>query len=145
MPRRRNPRIDKQVRAALADLIESQAADPRLRFVTITETDVTPDHEVATVYYSTLDPNVVSEDSRGRRGDRIPTPDEVAQGLEAAAGHLRGRLARRVGLRATPELRFRPDPVTQHAARVEELISQLEPREVPPGTGGVEESDDPGV
>ncbi len=142
--RRRNPRIDKQVRAALADLIEVEAADPRLAFITITEADVTPDHEFATVYYSTLDPAVVSRDPRRSGGDRIPTAEQVADGLEAAAGRLRGMLARRVGLRTTPQLRFVPDPVTEQASRVEELLRGIEVRDVPPGTGGVEADDDGG-
>jgi ribosome-binding factor A len=141
MARRRNPRVDKQVRAAIAELVERDVADPRLRFVTFTEADVTPDHDVATVYYSTLDPTLVSRDPRRSGGDRIPTADEVADGLAAVAGRLQGRVARMVGLRSTPELRFVVDPVTEQAARVDELLRGLETREVPPGTGGVE--DDP--
>jgi ribosome-binding factor A len=138
--RKRNPRVDKQARAALADLIESEAADPRLAFVTITEVDVTPDHEVATVYYSTLDPGVVSRDHRRTGGDRIPSAGEVAEGLEAAAPRLRGMLGRRLQLRTSPELRFRPDPVTEQAARIDELLRGIDTtREVPPGTGGIEE------
>jgi ribosome-binding factor A len=135
--RRRNPRIDKQVRAAIADLIETEAADPRLALISITEADVTPDHEVATVYYSTLDPSLVSRDHRRTGGDRIPDAEEVAAGLAAAAPRLQGMVARRVGLRATPELRFEPDPVTAQAARIEELLRSIDTdRDVAPGTGG---------
>ena len=140
MARKRNPRVDKQVRSALADLIETETADPRLAFVTITEVDVTPDHEVATVYYSTLDPGVVSRDPRRTGGDRIPAPHEVEAGLNAAAPHLRGRLSRRVGLRTTPDLRFRADPVTAQVSRIDELLRDIDTDvEVPPGTGGIEE------
>jgi ribosome-binding factor A len=142
--RKRNPRVDKQVRSALADLIETESADPRLAFVTITEVDVTPDHEVATAYYSTLDPGIVSRDPRRSGGDRIPAPHEVEEGLLAAAPRLRGMLARRVGLRTTPELRFLVDPVTSQSARVDELLRGLEPREVPPGTGGIDGDAVPG-
>lgn len=139
MARRRNPRVDKQVRAAIADLLETELADPRLRFITITEVDVTPDHEVATVFYSTLDPEVLSRDPRSTGGDRIADAEDVADALESVAGRLRGLVARRVGLRVTPELRFRPDPVREQAARVEELLRGLEHRgEVPPGTGGAD-------
>jgi ribosome-binding factor A len=140
--RKRNPRIDKQVRAALADLIETEAADPRLAFVTITEADVTPDHEVATIYYSTLEPTVVSRDPRRSGGDRIPDADEVAAGLEAAAPRLRGMLSRRVGMRTTPELRFSRDPVTDQVSRLDELLRGIDTTvEVPPGTGGIEEAE----
>lgn len=142
--RRRNPRVDKQVRAAIADLIEGHVSDPRVSFVTITEADVTPDHEVATIYYSTLDPSVVAGGGRRGAGDQIPAAEQVAEGLEAATGRLRGMLARRVGLRVTPQLRFVPDPVVEHASRVDELLRGIEVRDVPPGTGGVEDLDDDG-
>lgn len=140
MARKRNPRVDEQVRAAVADLLQTELSDPRLVFVTITEADVTPDHDVATVYYSTLDPKVLSRDPQRTGGDRIADPAEVSAALESAAGRLRGLVARRAGLRVTPELRFRPDPVAEQAARVEDLLRGLETRgEVPPGTGGLEE------
>jgi ribosome-binding factor A len=142
MARRRNPRVDKQVQAALADLIETEVADPRLAFITITEADVTPDHEVATIYYSTLDPMVVSRDPRRSGGDRIPGASEVADGLEAAAPRLRSLLGRRVKLRVSPELRFRRDPVVEQASRIDELLSTIDTDvEVPPGTGGIEDLD----
>jgi ribosome-binding factor A len=142
MTRRRNPRVDKQVQAALADLIETEVADPRLAFITITEADVTPDHEVATIYYSTLDPMVVSRDPRRSGGDRIPGAGEVADGLEAAAPRLRSLLGRRVKLRVSPELRFRRDPVVEQASRIDELLSTIDTDvEVPPGTGGIEEQE----
>lgn len=142
MARKRNPRVDKQVRAALADLIESDVADPRLAFITITEVDVTPDHEVATVYYSTLDPGIVARDPRRTGGDAIPDAEDVADGLQAAAPRLRGLLARRVRLRTTPELRFRVDPVTEQVARIDDALRRMDPpRDVPPGTGGIDADD----
>lgn len=125
MARKRNPRVDRQVRAALADLIETELADPRLAFITLTEVDVTPDQEVATVYYSTLDPAVVSRDHRRTGGDRVPTAEEVADGIEAVLPRLRSLLATRLRLRVTPELRFRPDPVVAQAARVEQLLRDV--------------------
>jgi ribosome-binding factor A len=126
MARKRNPRTDRQVQAALADLIETEIADPRLTLVSITEVDVTPDHDVATVYYSTIDPALVSRDHRRTGGDRLPTPEEVAEGLEAVAPRLRGLLAQRAKLRVAPELRFRPDPVVEQAARIESLLRDLD-------------------
>jgi len=144
MARKRNPRVDEQVRAAVADLLQTDIADPRLTFVTITEADVTPDHDVATVYYSTLDPSVLSRDPRRSGGDHIADAADVAEALVAVAGRLRGQVARRVGLRTTPDLRFVPDPVAEQASRVEELLRGIEFRgEVPPGTGGIEDGEDP--
>ena len=126
MVRRRNPRTDKQVRQAIADLLEQQA-DPRLRFVTITDVDVTPDHEVATVYYASLNPDVVRNDPRGPRGDKVAGATDVADALQAVTPRIRGIVSRRVGLRTTPELRFIADPVAEQAQRVDELLRRIEP------------------
>ena len=142
MARKRNPRVDKQVRAAIADLIETEISDPRLSFVTITDVDVTPDHEVATVHYSSLEPELVRRDPRRTGGDRVPQPEEVAEGLRAASPRLRSLLGRRVGLRVTPELRFVVDPVTSRVSRIDELLRNIDTNvEVPPGTGGIDLDD----
>jgi ribosome-binding factor A len=141
MAKKRNPRVDKLVREAVADLVETEVADPRLRFVTFTEAQVTPDHEHALVFYSTLDPSVVTGDPRRTGGDRVPSPDEVAEGLRSASPRLQGLVSRRAKLRTTPSLRFEADPVVEQAARVEELLRGIETRDVPPGTGGIDGDD----
>ena len=145
MSKKRNPRVDTAVRQAVADLVDTEIADPRLAFVTFTEAQVTPDHEHALVYYSTLDPAVVSRDPRRTGGDRVPSPEEVAEGLDSAAPRLQGLVSRRAKLRTTPQLRFEADPVVAQAARVEELLRGIEPRDVEPGTGGIEADDDGSV
>lgn len=127
MAKKRNPRVDKAVREAVADLVDAEVADPRLAFVTFTEAQVTPDHEHALIFYSTLDPGVVSRDPRRTGGDRVPTPAEVAEGLASVAPRLQGRVSRRAKLRTTPLLTFEPDPVVEQASRVEDLLRRIEP------------------
>jgi ribosome-binding factor A len=124
--RKRNPRTDRVVMQALADLLETEIADPRLAFVSLTEVKVTPDHEHATVWYSMLDPKIVSRDPRRTGGDRLPEAHEVEEGLAAATPALRSLLGRRARLRAVPELKFEPDPVIEQADRVERLLRGLE-------------------
>jgi ribosome-binding factor A len=141
--KKRNPRVDKLVREAVADLVDTEVADPRLAFVTFTEAQVTPDHEHALVYYSVLDPDVVSGDPRRTGGDRVPTAGEVAEGLASVAPRLQGLVSRRARLRTTPQLRFEPDPVVEQAARVEELLRRIQPIDPGPGTGGIPEDADP--
>jgi ribosome-binding factor A len=115
--RKRNPRTDRVVMQALADLLETEIADPRLAFVSLTEVKVTPDHE--------HDPKIVSRDPRRSGGDRLPEPHEVEEGLAAATPALRSLLGRRARLRAVPELKFEPDPVIEQADRVERLLRGL--------------------
>jgi ribosome-binding factor A len=124
--KKRNPRVDRAVHEAVADLLETEVADPRLAFVTITEAEVTQDHEVATIYYSTLDPTLVTRDHRRTGGDRVPDEHEVAEGFASAAPRLRAMVGRRARLRTSPELRFKPDPVVEQATRVEQLLRGLD-------------------
>ena len=134
--KKRNPRVDRTVRDALAAVLESEVADPRLTFVSITEVQVTPDHDHATVYYSTLDPSLVQRDPRQTGGDRLPDAEEVEEALAAVTPMLRSLLGRRTRLRVTPQLKFVPDPVAAQADRVEQLLRNLE------DTGGpADESD----
>ena len=95
MARRGSPRVARDVRAAIADALGTIVSDPRLSLVTITEVELTPDHEHATVYWSTPDPALLSDDRRAR-GPRPSRVDEVAVGLAAATPMLRGAVGRRV-------------------------------------------------
>lgn len=124
MARRRNPRVDRDVRAAIADILETEIADPRLDLVSITAVEVTPDQDVAVVLWSTPDPGLVRSEGSGA-GASLPRPDQVTAALDSAAPRIRSLLARRVRLRVTPELRFRPDPMLASADRVERLLRGL--------------------
>jgi ribosome-binding factor A len=125
MVKKRNPRLEGTVREAIADIIETEFADPRLSFVTITEVEVTQDVKHATAYYTTLDPDLVSRDPRHGGGDRIAAPHEVADALASAGPRIQSLLARQVRMRNTPQLTFVPDPVAEQASRVDELLAQV--------------------
>lgn len=138
MPKKRNPRVDQAVKEAIAELLEQEIADPRLSFVTITDVRVTEDHRYATVYYTTLDPALLSH----AEGTRAADADEAAEGLRSATPRLQGLLARRVRLRHTPALTFEPDPVAVQARRIDQLLRGVRGEGPDAGdatTGGMEE------
>lgn len=118
-------KLDILVQETLARIIENEIADPRLSLVTITGVDVSPDAAYATVYYSAIDPGLVSRDPRQTGGDRLPEPDEVADGFASAGSRIRSLLGDRLATRRTPELRFEPDPVPEQARRVEALLRTM--------------------
>lgn len=98
--------------------------------ITITEVHVTQDHDHATVWYSVVDPTLVTQDGRTRdRSEHLPTLEEVAEGLDSAASRIRGLLGKRVRLRRTPALKFVHDPVQEAASKVEELLRGLNQRD----------------
>ncbi len=118
MPREfsRNQRLGNQILRTLSELIRFESKDPRLHDVSLTAVDLSRDLSVARVYFSVIDPN---ED-----------PAPVAEGLERAAGFLRGKLGRAIKVRHVPELRFVHDDSAEQAVRISELIDNAvdEPR-----------------
>jgi len=123
--RKRNPRIESLVKSAIADLIETELNDPRVAFVTVTDVEVTPDHDVVTVHYTSLDPELVSGDPRRTGGDRVPDADQIADGLASAAPRLRALLVKRVEMRMIPEIRFRRDPTSVQSAKIDQMLRDL--------------------
>ena len=110
MPREfsRNQRLGNQVLRTLNELLRFETKDPRLEGVSITAVDLSRDLSVAQVYYGLLDPN----------GDAAPVQD----GLEKAAGFLRGKLGQAIKVRHVPELRFEHDDSAAEGQRISDLI-----------------------
>ena len=110
MPREfsRNQRLGNEVLRTLNELLRFETKDPRLDGVAVTAVDLSRDLSVAQVFYSTLDP------------DADPAP--VQEGLEKAAGFLRGKLGRAIKVRHVPELRFEHDDSAAEGQRISDLI-----------------------
>lgn len=123
-----NPRVTESVKEAIASILETEIADPRLRLVTVTDVQLTHDLSHATVFYTTVDPSLVSGDVRRSGGDRLADEDAVAEGLASASPRIRSLLGRQVRLKQTPELHFRSDPVAASAGRVEALLREVRSR-----------------
>ena len=123
-PSRRSQRVSDIVRAELARLILTEAHDPDLRGVTITDVEMPSDLKSARVYFSCLGP----DEAR----------DRAAEALRRAAGYLRREVGQRCRLRYAPELFFVSDLSLERGARIEELLHQ-----VLPGSDPDEESEEP--
>jgi ribosome-binding factor A len=112
MPREfsRNQRLGSEILRTLSHLLRFETKDPRLSGVSLTAVEVSRDLGVATVYFSTLDPEAPSA--------------PVLEGLERASGFLRGKLGRSLKIRHVPELRFRHDESAGEGARINQLIER---------------------
>jgi ribosome-binding factor A len=108
---KRTERVADLIRRELSDLLMRKLRDPRVRFVSVTDVEVTADLSLARIYLSSL---------AGVEGK-----DEVVAALTHAAPFLRRELAPRLGLREMPELRFAYDDSIERGARVEELLRKL--------------------
>jgi len=103
----RRYRVADQVQRELGDLLR-KVKDPRVTgMVTISGVDVSPDLAQAKVFITVM---------------QSDTPEATVAGLNRAAGFLRGRLGKRLELRATPRLVFEYDPTLDRVDRVESLL-----------------------
>jgi ribosome-binding factor A len=113
-PSQRQLRAAELVRHSLVDVLAREdLRDPDLKGVSVTvgEVRASPDLKHMTVFVSPLGP-----------GD----PRVIAQALTRCANFIRGRLARSVDLRFTPQLHFQPDISYDEARHIDELLAAPE-------------------
>lgn len=104
----RTLRVADQIQRELADLLQHETKDPRVKNITITAVEVTRDYSQAKVFYSILG-----------------NPEELfltQNGLENAKGFLRSQLSHRMQLRITPQLNFVYDESVERGTRLSKLI-----------------------
>lgn len=106
----RSERVNEQIRRELADLLLFEVKDPRVKLLSLTAVEITPDYAHAKVFYSTL-----------ADVEKLP---EIERGLKAASGFLRRELGRRVRVHTTPELHFVHDNSLERGASLSKLIDE---------------------
>jgi ribosome-binding factor A len=112
MASHRPNRVGDQIREVLSELLSRGAVhDPGIGFITLTRVKVSPDLQMARVYYTSLG------DESARR--------ETAKALERATGFLRRQVGERLDLRRVPELKFQFDESVMHQDRVEQILRDL--------------------
>jgi ribosome-binding factor A len=118
MTSRRVLKVAEAVREVVSMSILTELRDPRIRDVTVTYVEVSPDLRQAKVHVS-----VMGDDTRQNLSLR---------GLQNAAGFLQQKVAQRIDTRYTPKLKFVLDQGVKHSIQVSELLSQLLPHDQPP-------------
>ncbi len=128
--------MSRSLQDELSSLIRREVRDPRVKDVTLTRIDMSPDLREATVWFTPL--GGIDD------GERVA---ELEAGLAKAAPFLQGRTGRALRLRHTPRLRFRYDKGVANLVHMHELMATMQ---TPPGdasdadadSGDAEESDD---
>jgi ribosome-binding factor A len=102
-------RLAERISKLVAEMLERRVKDPRLGFVTVTETRLTADLREATVFYTVY----------GSPEER----EDTAAALRSATGIIRTEVGRQLGLRHTPSLTFVADALPDSARRIDDLVS----------------------
>jgi ribosome-binding factor A len=88
--------LQELIREEVSFMFDNELGDARLQDVRVTFVDLTPDGSCARIWFS----------SAG-------TAREVSPALQRVAPLLRSRVAESLGLKRTPEIRFRRDDVSR--------------------------------
>lgn len=105
----RTARLNQLLREILAEELEL-IDDDRLGLLTVIEVDVDAELSRAILYY------MVHDEDR---------TDDAQAALDDHRIRLQGAIGRQARIKRVPELVFRADEVTAHAARIEEILRDL--------------------
>ncbi len=111
----RRTRVEHGLRDVLTNLIANEVRDPRVRaatLVTVAKVECNVDLSVAKIYVS-----IVGDDADA---------DGVIEGLQKAAGFLRGPVGRELHLQRAPELRFIHDVTLDVSAKLAAILKDDE-------------------
>lgn len=112
MSAHRLARIAEEVKRELSQMIREEMKDPRVKgLISITHVEVTSDLRYAKVYVSMFGNEEECENA--------------FKGLEKASGYLRSELAKRLQIRFTPELIFKPDKSIAYGSRINRIIAEM--------------------
>ncbi len=105
------------VREEIARILVSEAEDPRLQHLVITQVELSRDLRYAKIFYELGE----GTDSK-----------EVSKGLSRASGFLRKRMGSNLAMKYVPELHFEAD---LHSTRLNRVLTVLEEVNAAPGSG----------
>ncbi len=110
---KRATRVAGRLREDLSNLLR-ELRDPRLTGVLVSRVELTDDLQSAKVY---VRHEFGVEGEQARRA--------ILKGMQAASGRLRRDIARTMGLRVVPDLRFFYDEAPDAERRIDELLREI--------------------
>ena len=119
MSNTRPDRVGEAIRDELAQLLARDVHDPGIGFLTLTKVLVSPDLQLARVYYTSM----------GEDNARA----ETAKALKRATPFLRRQIGQRIRLRRVPEIQFFYDASIAQHDRIEQILQELKAEETARG------------
>ncbi|MDD6264187.1 MAG: 30S ribosome-binding factor RbfA [Bacilli bacterium] len=107
-------RLNHAFQEEISMILMTEIKDEDIKFVTITGVDTTSDLSYAKVYFTVLDET---------------KKETTLEALTGAASFIRSKLAERVEIRHTPELKFIYDTSIEYGNHIEEIIDSINKEE----------------
>lgn len=94
----------------ISNILLTEVKDEDIKFVTVTDVEITSDLSFAKVYVT-----VLNEENK----------KDVLEALNGASHFIRGKLSERVEIRHTPELKFLYDESIEYGEHIEDIIEKI--------------------
>ena len=103
-------RLNHTFQEEISMILMTEVKDEEIKFVTITGVETTNDLSFSKVYFTVLDEN---------------KKETTLKALEKASPFIRSKLAERVEIRHTPELKFIFDTSIEYGNHIEKIIEKI--------------------
>lgn len=103
-------RLNHLIQQEISVILMQEVRDEDLKFVTITGCDTSSDYSYCKVYFTILDES---------------KKDTVLEALDGASPFIRSKLAERIDIRHTPELKFIYDTSIEYGEHIEKIIDKI--------------------
>lgn len=103
-------RLNDLFREEISYILFTEVKDSNVKFVTITDVDITNDLSFAKVYFTVRNKEYL---------------EQTQKALNRASSFIRGKLSDRVEVRHTPELRFIFDESIEYGQKIEKILEQI--------------------
>lgn len=91
-------------------ILQTEVKDQNIRFVTITDVDITNDLSFAKVYFTVLNKEYL---------------EVTKKSLNRASSFIRSKLSERIDIRHTPQLQFIYDESIAYGEKIEKILDQI--------------------
>ena len=108
-------RIESEMTKVISEILLEEARDELLKSITITQAEVASDLSYAKVYFTSL------------REDK--THKELEAEMAEASSFIRTKVAEKMDLRNTPQLKFLYDETIEYANHIEQIIDEIHKKE----------------
>ena len=111
-PFSRAERVRGVLHEVLSEVLKKEIRDPRLETVTITGVKMSDDVKHAKVYVTAS-------------GNNATAKNDALEGFGSAAGFIKKKLARQLGLRYMPALKFYYDESLDYGAHIDQVLKSI--------------------
>jgi ribosome-binding factor A len=116
----RSDRVSGQIQKILSEILLKKIKDPRLENASITDVKMSRDLRIARIYF------VVSGNKK--------SIEEAVEGFKSALGYVKRTLARQLGLRYMPDLKFFYDESFDYGSQIDKVLKAVKANNGPNNT-----------